>query len=115
MIRNLLLLSVSVVAAVGVAAPANADQYDYVSALDSRGIYYDSISDIIDIGKLTCGRMRRGMPITGPQGVGAPITALGYSGLEAAIITVEAARNMCPDQLPQLESIAATNTGQGEF
>jgi hypothetical protein len=105
--KHFLSLPAAAVGLVLAATPAQADQYDYVSALDSRGVYYASISDIIDVGKITCGAMRRGQRITGPTGVGAPITSLGYSPMEAAIITAEAARHMCPDQLPRLQAAAA--------
>jgi hypothetical protein len=53
------------IAAVGLAAPAKADQYDYVSALDSNGVYYGSILDVIDLGKLTCRKLRMGDLVTG--------------------------------------------------
>ena len=59
MIRNLLLCDVSLVGVIGVAAPANADQYDFVSFLDNNGVYYDSISDVIDLGKAVCTSTRR--------------------------------------------------------
>jgi hypothetical protein len=95
--KLLLAIPTAAVALAVAAPPAQADQYDFVSELDSRGVYYSSISDMIDIGKLTCGSLRQG---TGPLNVGDHITRLGYSGFEAGIIIVAAARNMCPDQMP---------------
>ncbi len=82
------------------APAAHADQYDYVHTLDNKGIYYRSISDIIDIGKLTCSRLRAGSP----ESAGAPALAAGYSANEVAIIVVAATTNMCPDQIPTLQS-----------
>lgn len=107
--KLLLAIPTAAVALALTAPTAQADQYDFVSDLDNNGIYYSSISDMIDVGKLTCGNLRRGMPIVGPRGVGAPITRLGYSGLEAAIITYAAASNMCPDQMPRLEAAASSS------
>jgi hypothetical protein len=97
-----LALPTAAAALIAAAAPAHTDQYDLLFDLDNQGVYYDSISDMIDIGKLTCGSLRRGTPIVGPAGVGATLTRIGYTGVEAAIITMSAARNMCPDQLPRV-------------
>lgn len=105
--KYLLAATIAAFALVIPAAPAHADQYDYVSALDNRGIPYSDISQIIDTGKMACANLRRGIQVFGPQGVGAPITAMGYSGLEAAIITVEAVRNMCPDQTSVINAALA--------
>lgn len=82
-------------------APAQADQYDYVSVLDNRGVYYDSILDVIDLGKLACSRMRSGIS---PQFAGGPAFAAGYADAEVAIIIVEAVQNMCQDQMPVLQA-----------
>ena len=82
-------------------APAQADQYDYVSALDNRGIYYASISEVIDLGKLACSRLRAGVS---PQWAGDAAFSAGYASFEAAIIVVEATKNMCPDQIPVLQA-----------
>jgi hypothetical protein len=38
--------------ALAVAPPAQADDIDYVMALDDTGVYYSSMSDVIDPGKL---------------------------------------------------------------
>ena len=47
--RVRVLLAVGAMALIGlfVAAPAQADQYDFVSNLDNNGVYYSSISGVI--------------------------------------------------------------------
>ena len=40
--------------------PARADQYDFISALDNVGVSYESIIDMIDIGKALCHDLRSG-------------------------------------------------------
>ena len=75
MIRNLLLCDVSLVGVIGVAAPANADQYDFISYLDNNGVYYDSISDMMDLGKAVCTSTRRtGALIWQSTGSSPPVT-----------------------------------------
>lgn len=102
--------------AIAFAPPATADQYDYLDAVDNHGIYYDNTTDMIDMGKIACSMMRKGSPITLDEQigdeitVGGPIVAQGYAPSEAAIITVAAASNMCPDQLPKLQAIANSAT-----
>ncbi|WP_410506165.1 DUF732 domain-containing protein [Mycolicibacterium mucogenicum] len=91
---------VACLAAVALAPTAHADQYDYVNMLDNKGVYYGSISDVIDVGKLTCSRLRAGSP----QTAGAPASAAGYSSYEVGIIILAATNNMCPDQLPTLQA-----------
>lgn len=92
--------AIMIAAAIGAAPTAHADQFDFVGDLDDRGIYYDSISDMIDIGKLTCSRLRAGSP----QTAAAPASAAGYSASEVAIIVVAATNHMCPDQMPTLQA-----------
>lgn len=94
-------ISLFLLIAAAITAPtAHADQYDYVNALDDKGIYYGSISTVIDVGKLTCSRLRAGSPET----AGAPASAAGYSGYEIGVIVVAATSHMCPDQWPTLEA-----------
>jgi hypothetical protein len=40
--------------------PARADQYDFIAQLDNSGVSYESISDMIDIGKEVCHDLRGG-------------------------------------------------------
>lgn len=90
----------AIVTAIAATPTAHADEYDFVIDLDGKGIYYSSISTMIDIGKLTCSRLRAGSPET----AGAPASAAGYSGNEVGIIVVAATNNMCPDQWPTLNA-----------
>lgn len=115
-IRTTLVFVLATTVAICTAAPASADDIDFTIALDDHGIPYSSMSDIIAIGKQACSSLRAGWPVTITQAiaagtpthsVGAPITAAGYVPVEAAIITVAATINMCPDQLPRLTSAAS--------
>jgi hypothetical protein len=96
--------------AVATAAPAHADQYDYVSTLDSNGIYYPSISKVIDLGKQVCSVGRRA-PAAGASMMNPLIDLLygaGYkSSEEGWIIANAAVANMCPDVLPKLRASLA--------
>ncbi|MGV0814914.1 DUF732 domain-containing protein [Mycolicibacterium boenickei] len=90
------------------AAPAHADQYDFVAQIDSEGVYYSSIIDVIDQGKMACRLLRGG------AGVPAALNYVargGYADYETAIIVVAAAQNMCPDVMPILAAYANANTG----
>ena len=92
--------STAVITSIAAAPAAHADQYDFVHDLDDKGIYYSSISDMIDIGKMTCSQLRAGSP----QSAGTPASLAGYSGNEIGIIVVAATNNMCPDQWPTLRA-----------
>lgn len=94
-------LLAAIVAAITLAVPANADQIDYVMVLDDEGVYHDSITDVIDVGKMTCRKLR--------GGAGVPATlkyvaSNGYAPYEIGVIVESAAHNMCPDVLPVLDS-----------
>jgi len=41
-------------------APARADQYDFISFLDRSGVSYESIGNMIDVGKEVCHDLRSG-------------------------------------------------------
>jgi hypothetical protein len=62
-------------------APARADQYDFISVLDNSGVSYESIVDMIDIGKAICHDLRSR---TAPQVVKPDVVARarlnGYTG-----------------------------------
>lgn len=107
--KRIVVLPATVAALVLAAAPAHADQYDYVSALDSRGVYYESISDVIDLGKMMCGRLRNGVS---PQFAPMPALNSGYSKPDAAIMLIAAIDNMCPDQYPVLNAYINGQTPQ---
>ena len=105
MIRNLLISgALTVAAAVELAAPAQADELDFISALDKNGIYYSSINDMIDVGKQACHGMRAHMD---GRIVSAEVaSAGGYTQQEVAIILTQAANYMCPDVWPWINSLA---------
>ncbi|WP_197497387.1 DUF732 domain-containing protein [Mycobacterium sp. 852013-51886_SCH5428379] len=86
----------AITAAVVFAAPAEADQWDFVNGLDEQGIYYEDISEIIDVGKRICSNLRQQIS---PQYAGSPAVSAGYVAKETVIITYAAAHFMCPDQL----------------
>ena len=98
---KLILALATPIAALALAAPAHADQYDYVSVLDNEGVYYDSISDVIDLGKMTCRILRSGseLPVAARN-----IASAGYRGYEIGVVVQSAASNMCPDVLPALRA-----------
>lgn len=78
-------------------APAHADQYDFVADLDGNGVFYSSVLDVIDQGKLACRLMRSG------AGVPAALNYVargGYSDYETGIVVAAASFNMCPDTQP---------------
>jgi len=58
-----LCVAAAAVTATALAAPARADQYDFVSMLDNEGVYYSSITNMIDQGKMACRMLRSGAGI----------------------------------------------------
>jgi Protein of unknown function (DUF732) len=76
-------------------APAHADQWSYVSELDSKGVYYQNILEIIDTGKAVCHYLRSDYDI---DGVFDSVHSIGYSYTEAGAIVGAAVLEMCPDQ-----------------
>jgi len=103
MIRNLVVISaLTAAAAAGIAVPARADEYDFISALDKNGIYYSNVNDMIDVGKLACHSVRAHMP--GPAGAAQIRSEGGYTQQEAILILEAAANYMCPDVWPWINS-----------
>ena len=49
--KRLVVSAAVIAAATGLAPPANADQYDFISALDNRGVTYANIIGTMDIGR----------------------------------------------------------------
>ena len=96
-----LVCGLAVAASLALAAPARADQYEYVSVLDNEGVYYSSITDVIDQGKMACRLLRGGAGV--PAALNS-VTGGGYAPYESAIIVAAAARNMCPDVMPAIEA-----------
>ncbi|BBZ55229.1 DUF732 domain-containing protein [Mycolicibacterium phocaicum] len=110
--RVRVLLAATATALVGlfVAGPAEADQYDFVSNLDNNGVYYSSISGVIDAGKMTCRLLRSGAGVPGALGF---LSRVGYARYESATIVVAAADNMCPDVEPVIDAFLNQPTGEG--
>lgn len=99
MIRTII-ASVGIVAgAISLAPPANADQYDFISYIDNSGVYYSSISDMIDVGKGVCHVIRaNGYTVESVEAVIQMLTRLGYSdNQERGAIVLGASHGMCPD------------------
>jgi hypothetical protein len=100
--KRLIVSAAAVAAAMGLAAPANADQYDFISALDNQGVTYTNIIGMMDIGKGICHTIRNGGSL---PSVNSFLAGQGwYSPTERGIIVVSAANNMCPDIWPALNA-----------
>ena len=84
----------AVCGAVALSVPARADQYDFISALDNAGVSYESIIDMIDIGKALCHDLRSG---EAPPVVLGKLQSTGFAPAESAIILISAVNNMCSD------------------
>jgi hypothetical protein len=80
--------------AVALSGPARADQFDFISQLDNTGVSYESMIDMIDIGKALCHDLRSG--VTPPVVLG-KLRGTGFAATESAIILMSAVNNMCPD------------------
>lgn len=99
---------IAMTAGTALAPPAAADPIDYVMMLDDEGVYYASMTDVIDLGKFTCRLLRSGAPV--PVALGT-VSDAGYAPFEVGIIVYAAGSTMCPDVLPTIESWAARNQG----
>jgi len=84
-----------------VPVPVHADQYDFVVYLDNNGVYYSSVSGVIDAGKMTCRILRSGGGVPAAMGF---LGRAGYERYEAATIIVAAADDMCPDTQPVIDA-----------
>ncbi|GCB01823.1 DUF732 domain-containing protein [Mycolicibacterium sp. NCC-Tsukiji] len=91
-----------------VPAPAHADQYDFVVYLDNNGVYYASVSGVIDAGKMTCRILRSGGGVPGAM---AFLGRAGYERYEAATIIVAAVDDMCPDTQPVIDAFLNQTAG----
>ncbi|WP_043984269.1 DUF732 domain-containing protein [Mycolicibacterium llatzerense] len=89
-------------------APAHADQYDFVAYLDNNGVYYSSVSGVIDAGKMTCRVLRSGGGVPGAMGF---LGRAGYERYEAATIIVGAVDDMCPDTQPVIDAFLNQTAG----
>lgn len=104
--------SLAMCAAVVLSAPARADQDDFIFQLDSMGVGYESIGDMIDIGKALCHDLRDGVT---PPPLLARLKSTGFAPAESAIILLSAIDNMCPDTKDDVIAWARSNgyTGPG--
>ncbi|WP_195166481.1 DUF732 domain-containing protein [Mycobacteroides abscessus] len=91
-----------------IATPARADQYDFVMALDNRGVYYSSVSDVIDVGKMACRMMRGALGVRGAVNY---VARSGFVKLEVGIVVYAAAANMCPDVMLAINAYVNGNRG----
>ena len=90
------------------AVPAQADQYDFVAQIDSRGVYYSSISGVIDDGKMACRMLRGGASVPAVLNY---VAGDGFAEYEAVVLVVAAAQNMCLDVMPTLTAYANADAG----
>lgn len=100
-VAGALCLAVAAAATTALAAPAHADQYDFVSMLDNEGVYYSSITDVIDQGKMACRMLRSGAGMPSALDY---VAGGGYAPYETAVVVASAAVNMCPDVLPTVRA-----------
>lgn len=95
---TLMLAAGAVALALLMAKPAKADQWDYISHLDSNGVSYENIIGVIDLGKSICHELRQGSDID--QILDYLVYEQGYADFEAGTILAGASMNMCPDTKP---------------
>ena len=79
--------------ALGSAGQASADQYDFISELDSAGVSYPSTSEMIGIGKAVCHDLRLGLPVETALWIGgAGAERTDSHGAQDALMVRHAAR-----------------------
>jgi hypothetical protein len=102
-------LAVTTLAVGLMASPfAHADEYDFISDIDGRGVYYDDMLDMMDTGKLACATLRRGGNTQAVVGITRYLmNEKGFSAQESVIIVTSAAKHMCPDTLALLRTATA--------
>jgi hypothetical protein len=96
--------------AVALSGPGQADEYDFISQLDSTGVYYESIVDMMDIGKELCHHLRSGVA---PPVVLGKLQNTGFAAAESAIVLMSAVNNMCPDSKAAVVGWARDNGYSG--
>ncbi len=97
--------------AVVLACPAHADQYDFIAQLDNMGVSYDSMLDMIDIGKELCHDLRSG---EAPPTVLGKLANTGFAPAESAIILMSAVDYLCIDAKAGVVGWARDNGYTGE-
>lgn len=98
-------------AAVALAPPAQADQYEFISHLDNSGASYSSTLDMIDIGKAVCHDLRSGDT---PPIVMGRLSNVGFATAEASLVIVSAVRYLCVDAKESVNSWAFQQGYQGQ-
>lgn len=95
------LASAVITTGIVMASPAHADQWDYVSYLDSKGVSYSTTFGVIGLGKQVCHELRDG---TALEAVARYLVGpMDYSVAEAAIIVFAATETMCRDAIPAVQ------------
>ena len=92
--------------AVALSGPARADEFDFITQLDNTGVSYESMLDMIDIGKELCHDLRSGAT---PPVVLGKLQKTGFAPAESAIILISAVNNMCSDTKPAVVGWARDN------
>ena len=92
--------------AVAMSSPARADQYDFIAQLDNMGVYYESVIDMVDIGKELCHELRFGVE---PSLVLGKLQRTGFAPAESAIVLLSAVNTMCVDTKPAVVDWARDN------
>lgn len=90
--------------------PGARDQYDFVSMFDNEGVYYSSITDVIDQGKMVCRMLRNGAGMPAPLDYAA---GGGYAPYETAVVVASPAMHMCPDVLPTVRAFLGGGSATG--
>lgn len=93
--------------ALTLAPTAQADQFSFVNALDNQGVYYNSVTDVIDTGKRSCHALRGGADISDLLDVVQQTE--GMTPREAALTVVAASNEMCPDTAPMLDAFVSAS------
>lgn len=98
--------------ALALAAPAHADQWEYVTELDNHGVYYSNINDVIDTGKRVCSDLRQFHDANRGLMVG---KLSGYPPKDAGFIMISATMHMCQDEYSEVHDwiYATINRNQG--
>lgn len=104
--RALLLAGLGALSAAAIthAPAAKADQYDFINALDEKGVTYNNLSSMVEVGKDVCHYLRGGTSPSWLMSTG--LAPGGWSPVERAIIIGEAVHTMCPDQVPMVNAWA---------
>lgn len=104
--RGVIAGALAVCGAVALSGPARADQFDFIMNLDGMGVAYESVVDMIDIGKELCHDLRSGAT---PPVVLGKLQNTGFAPAESAIVLMSAVSNMCTDAKPEVLSWARSH------